>query len=68
MTITTKYDIDTKVWVLGIKRAEEAEVKTIQIAKIDGKSLIQYRVSGGGTRWLSEDELYPSKKSLIASL
>jgi hypothetical protein len=71
MNITTKFNVQQKVWRLKNNKAIEGEVQSIEVNAYSNESpIIEYwidRVNIDGNRY-KEKDLFASREELIASL
>jgi hypothetical protein len=67
MTIETKFNIGDEVWLMESNKAQQTVVYQINIVVHPSNYVIQYQEKGY-TNWYNEDQLFPSKESLLQSL
>jgi hypothetical protein len=71
MIITTKFNVQQKVWMLKNNKAKECEVQSIEITAYSNESpLIEYWVDKFGVdgNRVKEENLFESREALITSL
>lgn len=73
MTIETKYNIGDEVFYLDENKVNKKKIEVIEFNLFkDGSGGLKYKLEGynkeGNWQYLKENELFPTKEELLASL